>query len=123
MEAAKKRILARKRNKAHVRKRISGTPEILRVSVFRSSKHIYGQAIDDRSATTICSISTLEKEVKEKLEGHSGNKDNAKLVGKILGERLSSKGVEKIVFDRNGYLYHGRIKSFADGIREAGIKF
>ncbi len=123
MEAAKKRILARKRNKAHVRKKINGTPEILRVSVFRSSKHIYGQAVDDKSAKTICSVSTLEKDVKEKIEGHTGNVTTAKMVGKILGEKLSAKGHEKIVFDRNGYLYHGRIRGFADGIREAGIKF
>lgn len=123
MEAAKKRILARKRKKAHVRKKMSGTPEILRVSVFRSAKHIYGQAIDDKSARTVCSVSTLDKSVKESIEGSAGNKTTAKMVGKILGEKLTAQGHKIIVFDRNGFLYHGRVKSFADGIREAGIKF
>ena len=123
MEAAKKRILARKRNKAHVRKKISGTNERPRVTVFRSAKHIYGQAIDDVNAITLTSVSSQEKVMKEKLEGYSGNMASAQMVGKALGERLKEKGHETIVFDRNGYLYHGRIKSFADGIREAGIKF
>lgn len=123
MEAAKKRTLARKRNKAHVRKKISGTQERPRVTVFRSAKHIYGQAIDDVSATTLTSVSSQDKEIREKLESYSGNKASAQAVGKALGERLKEKGHETIVFDRNGYLYHGRVKSFADGIREAGIKF
>lgn len=123
MEAAKKRILARTRNKAHVRKKISGTHDRPRVSVFRSAKHIYGQAIDDVKARTLASVSSLEKEIKEQLKGCPGNKEAALLVGKLLGERLKAKGHEVIVFDRNGYLYHGRVKSFADGIREAGIKF
>ncbi len=123
MEAAKKRLLARKRNKGHVRKKISGTNERLRVSVFRSAKHIYGQAIDDKTAKTLFCVSSLEADVKTQIEGYTGNKTAAKTAGKILGERLSAKGYETIVFDRNGYLYHGRIKSFADGIREAGIKF
>ena len=123
MEAAKKRLLARKRNKAHVRKKISGTIERPRVSVFRSAKHIYGQAIDDKTAKTLFSVSSLESDVKTQIAGNSGNKGAAKIAGKILGEKLSAKGYETIVFDRNGFLYHGRIKSFADGIREAGIKF
>ncbi len=123
MEAAKKRILARKRNKAHVRKKIKGTEQRPRVSVFRSAKHIYGQAIDDKNAVTIASISSLESDVKKITDGYSGNRDTAKKVGKALGEKLMAKGHEQIVFDRNGFLYHGRIKSFADGIREAGLKF
>lgn len=123
MEAAKKRKLARKRNKAHVRKKISGTEGRPRVTIFRSAKHIYGQAIDDVKSVTLTSVSTLEKEVRDKLEGYTGNKATAQVVGKILGEKLKEKGHEAIVFDRNGYLYHGRVKSFADGIREAGIKF
>jgi len=123
MNAAKKRTLARKRNKAHVRKKISGSQERLRVSVFRSAKHIYGQAIDDVKAVTITSVSSLEKEVKEQIKGYTGNKAAAQVAGKILGEKLKAGGHETIVFDRNGYLFHGRIKSFADGIREAGIKF
>jgi large subunit ribosomal protein L18 len=123
MNAAKKRILARKRNKAHIRKKLNGNGDRPRVSVFRSAKHIYGQVVDDVKAETLLSVSSLEKEVKEQIKGYTGNKAAAQLAGKVLGEKLKAKGLESIVFDRNGYLYHGRIKSFADGIREAGIKF
>jgi large subunit ribosomal protein L18 len=123
MEAAEKRIFARIRNKAHVRKKISGSQERLRVSVFRSAKHIYGQAIDDVKAETLVSVSSLEKAVKEQIKGYTGNKAAAQIAGKVLGEKLKAKGYENIVFDRNGYLFHGRVKSFADGIKEAGIKF
>lgn len=123
MEAAKKRALARKRNKAHIRKKVNGTNERLRISVFRSAKHIYGQAIDDRKEVTLFSVSSLEKDIREQLNGQSGNKTAAKTAGKILGERLVAGGHKEVVFDRNGYLYHGRVKSFADGIREAGITF
>ena len=91
--------------------------------MFRSAQHIYGQVIDDIKATTLLSVSSTEKEMKEKIKGYTGNKDAAKIAGKELGERLVAKGHNTIVFDRNGFLYHGRVKSFADGIREAGIKF
>jgi large subunit ribosomal protein L18 len=123
MEAAKKRILARQRNKTHVRKKIRGTQERPRVSVFRSAQHIYGQVIDDIKAETLLSVSSTEKKVKEKIKGFTGNKDAAKIAGKELGERLAAKGLKTVVFDRNGFVYHGRVKSFADGIREAGIEF
>lgn len=123
MEAAKKRILTRKRNKIHVRKRISGTEIRPRVSVFRSANHIYAQAIDDVNGSVIASISSVKKETKEQIGGYTGNKAAAVVVGKLLGETLKTKGIESIVFDRNGFLYHGRIKSLADGIREAGLKF
>ncbi|MBT3226415.1 MAG: 50S ribosomal protein L18 [Deltaproteobacteria bacterium] len=123
MEAAKKRILTRKRNKVHVRKRISGTESRPRVSVFRSTKHIYVQAIDDVNGVVIACTSSLGKDAKGKIAGYTGNKAAAETVGKMFGEVLKTKGVEKIVFDRNGFLYHGRIKSLADGIREAGLQF
>ncbi|MCP4750247.1 MAG: 50S ribosomal protein L18 [Proteobacteria bacterium] len=123
MEAAKKRVLTRKRNKAHVRKRISGTGERPRISVFRSANHIYAQAIDDTKGITLASISSRDKDVREQIGGYSGNKTAAATAGKIFGEKLIAKGLKKIVFDRNGFLYHGRIKSLADGIREAGLKF
>jgi len=123
MEPAKKRIQSRKRNKAHVRKRISGTNERPRVSVFRSANHIYVQAIDDEKGMILASISTTKKSAKEKIGGYTGNKAAANTVGKMFGEELKAKGFEKIVFDRNGFLYHGRIKSLADGIREAGLLF
>ena len=123
MEAAKKRILTRKRNKIHVRKRISGTDVRPRVSVFRSANHIYAQAIDDEKGAVIASISSVKKEIKEQISGYTGNKAAAGVVGKLLGEALKTKGIETVVFDRNGFLCHGRVKSLADGIREAGLKF
>ncbi|OGG99383.1 MAG: 50S ribosomal protein L18 [Candidatus Lambdaproteobacteria bacterium RIFOXYD1_FULL_56_27] len=123
MEASQKRIDTRQRKKAHIRKRIVGTSERPRVSVFRSAKHIYAQAVDDESGKTLAQSSTLAADVKSKLTGASGNKAAANLVGKAFGEVLKSKGFTSIVFDRNGYLYHGRVKDLADGIREAGIEF
>ena len=123
MEASKKRSITRARKKASLRKKISGIASHPRLSVFRSSKHIYAQAIDDQSGLTLASIATTEKEVLAQIKGHSGNKDSANVVGKLFGERLKSKGIESIVFDRNGFMYHGRVKSLADGIREAGVKF
>ncbi len=123
MEAAKKRILVRKRKKRHIRKRLSGTAERPRVSVFRSAKHIYAQAIDDTVGKTLASVSSLDKDVRESIEGYTGNKAAASVAGKLFGERLKEKGLTKIVFDRNGFLYHGRIKCLADAIRETGIKF
>ena len=123
MEVAKKRVLARARKKGHVRKKISGTEQRPRVSVFRSAKHIYAQAIDDVSGATLVSLSSLDKEVKVKINGLNANNEAAGMIGKAFGEKLSDKGLKEIVFDRNGYLYHGRVKSLADGIREAGIKF
>jgi len=123
MEAAKKRLVTRKRKKAHIRKRISGEEDCLRISVFRSLKHIHAQAIDDTGGNTIASVSSLDKDVKEKIDGFTGNKKAANVAGKILGEKLVEKGHKKIIFDRNGFLYHGRVKSLADGMREAGLKF
>ena len=122
MKAAKNRILARKRKKAHVRKRISGSAERPRITVFRSAKHIYAQAIDDVAGVTLISASTVDKELKGGLEAYTGGGNTAESIGKAVGERLKAKGIEAAVFDRNGYLYHGRIKKLADGIREAGIK-
>ena len=123
MEAAKKRILARLRKKAHIRKRLFGTAECPRLSIFRSAKHIYAQAIDDVGRKTLVSISSLDKDIKEKIEGYAGNKASASIAGKIFGEKLQEKGISKAVFDRNGFLYHGRVKNLADGVREVGIKF
>lgn len=123
MEAAKKRLLTRLRKKTHVRKKIEGDSNRPRVSVFRSSKHIYVQAIDDVAGKTLASASSVEKGVKDQLSGCTGNKEAASVAGKVFGEKLKGLGVESVVFDRNGYLYHGRIASLADGIREAGIKF
>jgi len=113
-------IVGRERRKLRIRRKISGTPERPRLTVFRSAKHIYAQVIDDVAGTTLAHASTLTKDVR----GADGTKtDDAKLVGQFLAKALIAKGVEKVVFDRNGYLYHGRIKALADAAREAGLKF
>ena len=113
---------SRKKRHRIIRKSIQGTPERPRLNVFRSSKHIYAQIIDDTQMKTITSSSTIDKEVAEKLEGLT-KKEAAELVGKNIAEKAKKEGIEKIVFDRGGYLYHGRIKALAEGARENGLKF
>ncbi|HOK34392.1 MAG TPA: 50S ribosomal protein L18 [Fervidobacterium sp.] len=106
-----------------LRKRISGTPERPRLSVYRSEKHIYAQIIDDTKGETLVAASTVEKELREKLNQKTWNVQAAKEVGKIIAERATAKGIKEIVFDRGGYKYHGRIKALADSARESGLKF
>lgn len=110
------------RRKRRIRKRIMGTELKPRLSVFRSLKHIYAQAIDDASGRTIVAASTLDKEIRGKLK-NGGNKEAAAEVGKLMGQRLLNKGLTQIVFDRSGYKYHGRVKALANGLRSTGIKF
>ena len=112
----------RLRRHVRVRKLISGTAETPRMSVYRSTKHIYVQLIDDVNGVTLASASTLEKTVKEQISGKTKT-EAAKIVGKIAGDRAKEKGIETVVFDRGGYLYTGRVQSLADGAREAGLKF
>jgi large subunit ribosomal protein L18 len=107
----------RERIKAGVRKKISGTTERPRLSVFRSNTGIYAQVIDDVKQVTIAAASSVE------LGKKTLNMDNAKNVGKKIAEKAKAAGVEAIVFDRNGYLYHGNVKAFAEGAREGGLKF
>ena len=123
MNNVKKRRLTRIRKKAHIRKRMSGDKSRPRISVYRSNNHIYVQAVDDIDGVTLASASTRDKEVRDQLKGGTGNKAAATITGKIFGQRLADGGYKSVVFDRNGFLYHGRIKSLADGIREVGIKF
>ena len=124
MVKKKSRNLARKRRHLAVRKKISGTAEIPRVSVFRSARHIYAQLIDDSAEVTLLQASTMFSETKKRLSAESMKKTEvAKEVGKHLGEMAVQKGITKVRFDRGGYAYHGRIKSLADGIREAGVEF
>ena len=113
---------ARIRSHRRVRKKVSGTAERPRLAVFRSSKSIYVQAIDDEKGTTISSASTLEKEFKD-LGKTGGNIDAAKVVGTYIAKRLLEKGVDRAVFDRGGFRYHGRVKALADAAREAGLNF
>ena len=109
------------RQKRHVRVRakIAGTPERPRLNVFRSNANIYAQIIDDVNGTTLVSASTLDKE----FEGATGNKEAARKVGKLIAERAKAKGIDTVVFDRGGYLYHGRVAELAEGAREAGLEF
>ena len=109
------------RVKRHVRVRgkVSGTPERPRLNVFRSNANIYAQIIDDVNGVTLVAANTLEKE----FEGATGNCEAAKKVGTVLAERAKAKGIEEVVFDRGGYVYHGRVAALADGAREGGLKF
>ena len=102
-----------------VRGKISGTPERPRLNVFRSNANIYAQIIDDVNGVTLVAANTLEKD----FEGACGNCEAAKKVGAVLAERAKAKGIEQVVFDRGGYIYHGRVAALAEGAREAGLKF
>ena len=110
------------RKHLRVRKKISGTPEQPRLCVFRSAKNIYAQIVDDVSGNTLVAASTLDQALKGKLK-YSGNKEAAKEVGKLLAEKALEKGIKNVVFDRGGYIYHGRIKELAEGAREIGLEF
>ena len=112
----------RKRRHVRVRKSVTGTAERPRLSVYRSTNHIYAQLIDDTKGVTLASASTLEKTVKAEIAGKT-KREAAKIVGKLAAERAKEKGIETVVFDRGGYLYTGRVQSLADGAREAGLKF
>jgi len=105
-----------------MRKNISGTTERPRLSVFRSNKHIYAQIIDDTKGVTLVSASTLDAEVKDKVE-YTDTVEAAKAVGELVAKRAQEKGVEAVVFDRGGFLYHGKIQALADAAREAGLQF
>ena len=109
----------RKRRHCRVRAKISGTAACPRLCVYRSLNHIYAQIIDDVAGVTLVSASTLDKG----FEGAAGNKEAARKVGKILAERAKDKGIETVVFDRGGYVYHGRVQELAEGAREGGLKF
>lgn len=114
-----KKVLRRQKVKRRVRKNIFGTAEKPRLSVFRSNKQFYAQLIDDNAGVTLLSASSQVEDVKT----DSAKVEQAKQVGAILGEKAVANGITEVVFDRNGYLYHGRVKSFAEGAREAGLKF
>ncbi|MCA9957840.1 MAG: 50S ribosomal protein L18 [Chloroflexota bacterium] len=119
--ATKSRI-ARKRRHQRIRMSISGTAERPRLNVFRSLEHIYAQLIDDVAGQTIVSASTVDKKLVAEMEGKN-KKEQATLVGKTVAERALAAGIKQVVFDRGGYLYHGRVKALADGAREGGLEF
>jgi large subunit ribosomal protein L18 len=121
MITPRKRDVIRKRVHTRIREKLAGTAERPRLNIYRSLDHIYTQLIDDASGVTIASASTLTKKGESKKTG--GNISAAVEVGKLIAERAQQKGVKKVVFDRGGYLYHGRIKALADAAREAGLEF
>lgn len=112
----------RERRKMRVRKHVFGTAERPRLTVFRSLKHIYAQLIDDSAGQTMVEASSRSKDLAGSI-GYGGNKKAAALVGKLLGERATAKGIQLVAFDRNGYKFHGRIKELADAARKVGLKF
>jgi large subunit ribosomal protein L18 len=112
----------RLRRQRHVRKRLFGTPERPSLAVFRSSKHIYAQVINDQAGKTLVSASTLDPELKPQVK-YGGNKAAATLVGKLVAERAKKAGIDKICFDRRSYKYHGRVEALAHAAREAGLQF
>lgn len=113
---------ARLKRKKRIRKKISGSPERPRLSVFRSSKHIYAQLIDDDNGVTLLAVSTLRPEVRQQ-EKVKGKIEDAKRVGKMIADGAKAKGITEVVFDRNGFLYHGRVRALATAAREAGLEF
>jgi len=115
VEKAKRRV----RRKKHIRKSIFGTAERPRMTVYRSSKKMYVQVIDDNAGNTVASVNTMEKEFRDL----KNSVENAEKIGAVIGERLKAKKISSVVFDRNGYLYHGIVKGIAEGARKAGIKF
>ena len=120
MDQAKQRVTARNRMKVRIRRKVHGTADRPRLAVFRSTRHIYAQVIDDASGRTLAAASTVEKELKG---SKSTKSEEAAVVGRLVAERAKAAGVERVVFDRAGFRYHGRIKSLADAAREAGLEF
>ena len=121
MNKSNQKRLARYRRKAHIRKTVRGTAARPRLSVFRSASHIYAQVVDDVTGRTIAAANTLQDGLKG--EGDSGNVEGAKRIGTAVAERAIAEGVSEVVFDRNGFLFHGRVKALADAARAAGLQF
>jgi len=123
MKPIQKSKLRHLRRKAHVRKKVAGTPERPRLTVFRSHANIYAQIIDDTVGRTLVAASTKEKALCDQLGGACGNAAAAKAVGTTLAEKAAEAGIKKIVFDRNGYAFHGRIRELAQAARDGGLEF
>jgi large subunit ribosomal protein L18 len=115
-------VVGRERRRLRIRQRIEGTPERPRLAVFRSARHIYAQVVDDVAGTTVAHASTLSRDVRTDVADVS-KVDAAKKVGQTIAKLLLAKGIDRVVFDRSGYLYHGRIRALADAARTAGLKF
>jgi large subunit ribosomal protein L18 len=119
----KHKVQNRRRLKRHIRLRLSGTTERPRMTVFRSLKHVYAQIVDDSTGTTLLAVSDTAKEVRDQFKDAKGQIAMGKLVGQLAARKALEKNITQVVFDRNGYLYHGVVKAVADGAREAGLKF
>ena len=115
-------LVGRERRKLRIRRKVNGTSERPRLTVFRSAKHIYAQVVDDVAGTTLAHVSTLSKDLRQSGSADGTKSQDATRVGAALAKALLAKGVDKVVFDRNGYLYHGRVKALAEAAREAGLK-
>lgn len=123
MNAQKLKKVRRQRRRNHVRRRVRGTAERPRLTVFRSSKHIYAQLIDDESGRTLASASSMVKKADKANATYGGNVKAASVIGKQLAEKAKAAGITKVAFDRGHYKYHGRVKALADGAREGGLQF
>jgi large subunit ribosomal protein L18 len=123
MRRIRRDLSPRKRRQVRVRSKVYGTPERPRLNVFRSANHIYAQIIDDDKGFTLVAASTVEAPVKSEIGAEDPKTAQAKKVGQVVAQRAKDKGITRVVFDRAGYLYHGRIKALADGAREAGLEF
>lgn len=123
MYSRPKRREARERRHIRIRKKLSGTPERPRLCVFRSLHHIYAQVIDDSQGQTLVAASSVEPELREQLQGKSGNTEAAKAVGAAIAKKALAQGIKEVVFDRGGQIYHGRVKALAEAAREGGLEF
>lgn len=121
--SVKTNLSSRQKIKYRIRKRIIGSPERPRMVVFRSLNNIYVQLIDDINSKTLCSASSADKDIKTQAQEKSSKSNKSKLVGKLIAQKASENNIKTVVFDRNGYLYHGRVKAVAEGAREGGLKF
>lgn len=120
---SKSRTKARLTRKKRVRKKVKGSPERPRLSVYKSARHIYAQIIDDETARTLVDASSLSRDIREKIKDRGRNREGAQIVGESIAKRALEKGIKKVVFDRNGFLYHGRVKVLAEAAREHGLEF
>ncbi|MCX5878105.1 MAG: 50S ribosomal protein L18 [Deltaproteobacteria bacterium] len=117
------RAEARLKRQKRVRTKVRGTPERPRLSVFRTAKHVYAQIIDDTAAQTLADASSVSKELRPMILRKGGNKAGAALVGEFIAKRAAGKGIKRVIFDRNGFLYHGRVKTLAEAARQHGLEF
>ena len=123
MKTIKQKAMRRQRRKLRVRKHVNGTAERPRLTVFRSHNNIYAQIVDDAAGRTLVAASSLEKTLREKLAGKAGNRNAAEAIGTFLAAKAVEAGIKAVVFDRNGYAYHGRVRSLAEAARKGGLQF